>query len=64
MGTPRLLTWRTEYIATIQKYRAENRNFVFLDGTWFDTHDGITRGWVEDASKCKLDTPPRGKRIG
>jgi hypothetical protein len=40
MGTARLLTWRTEYIATIQKYKAENRNIVFLDGTWFDTHDG------------------------
>jgi hypothetical protein len=27
-------------------------------------HDGITRGWVEDASKCKLDTSPcQGKRI-
>jgi hypothetical protein len=38
METPRLLTWRTEYIATIQKYRAENRNIVFLDETWFDTH--------------------------
>jgi hypothetical protein len=38
METLRLLTWRTEYIATIQKYRAENRNIVFLDETWFDTH--------------------------
>jgi hypothetical protein len=64
METPRLLTWRTEYIPTIQKNRAENRKIVFLDETWFDTHDVITRGWVEDASKCKLDTPPcRGKRI-
>lgn len=64
MQTPRLITWRTEYIRKIRQFRSENRNIVYLDETWYDTHDVITRGWVDDSKKCRLDTPvARGKRI-
>jgi transposase len=64
METPRLLTWRTEYISKIRKYREEGRNIVYLDETWFDTHDVLSKGWMDNSGKCCLDTPvSRGKRI-
>jgi transposase len=29
-----------------------------LDETWFDTHDVISRGWVDNSGRCFLETPP------
>jgi hypothetical protein len=62
--SPRLLTWRTKYISKIRKYREKGRNIVYLDETWFDNHDVLLKGWMDDSGKCYLDTPvSRGKRI-
>jgi hypothetical protein len=34
------------------------------DETWYDTHDVLKKGWVDDSGKCRLITPPsRGKRL-
>jgi hypothetical protein len=62
--SPRLLAWRTEYISKIRKYREKGRNVVYLDKTWFDNHDVLSKGWMDNSGKCYLDTPvSRGKRI-
>jgi hypothetical protein len=64
METQRLIRWRTEFISIIRKYRAEGRKITYLDETWFDTHDVISRGWVDNSGRCFLETPPsRGKRL-
>lgn len=64
METDRICKWRYNYLSDITKYREENRNIFYLDETWYDTHDIIEKGWVDDSKKCKLDTPSsRGKRI-
>ncbi|KAI4461517.1 thap domain [Holotrichia oblita] len=32
--------------------------------TWYDTHDTICKGWVDNSATCQLDAPvSRGKRI-
>jgi hypothetical protein len=64
MESPRLLTWRTEYISKIRKYREEDSNIGYLDETWFDNPDVLSKGWMDNSGKCCLDTPvSRGKRI-
>jgi hypothetical protein len=62
--SPRSLAWRTEYISKIRKYREKGRNVVYLDETWFDNLDVLSKGWMDNSGKCYLDTPvSRGKRI-
>jgi hypothetical protein len=35
-----------------------------LDETWFDTHEVLMKGWVDDSGKWQLNVPPaRGKRV-
>jgi hypothetical protein len=64
METERLRVLRTQYINEIRRYRSENRNIVYIDETWYDTHDIVKMGWVDKTNKCILDTPPsRGKRV-
>jgi hypothetical protein len=59
METQPLIRWRTEFISIIRKYRAEGRKIFYLDETWFDTHEVISRGWVDNSDRCFLETPPR-----
>lgn len=64
MESPRLQKWRYEYLTTVQKYRAENRPIIYLDETWYDTHDTVSKGWVDSSGRCKTKAPSnKGKRI-
>lgn len=64
METSRLRQWRFDYLSKIDNFRQENRSIFYLDETWFDTHDTVKKGWVNNSPKCKLDVPSsRGKRI-
>lgn len=64
MESSRIVILRQNYLREIKKYRELNRNIVYLDETWFDTHDTVKYGWVDDSKKCVLNTPcSRGKRI-
>jgi transposase len=64
MESERLKVWRTKFIQNIRQYRQEGRLIVYLDETWYDTHDVLKKGWVDDSGKCRLITPPsRGKRL-
>lgn len=64
MESQRLREWRHQYITAIQQYRSENRPIIYLDETWYDTHDTSKKGWI-DASKHSTTKAPsnKGKRI-
>lgn len=64
MESHRIVAHRQEYLRKIQEYRQGKREIVYLDETWFDTHDVVEYGWVDDSSNCKLNGPcSRGKRV-
>ena len=64
METERLRKHRVEFIRTIRQYRNAGRNIVYLDETWFDTHEVSRKGWIDYSGKCVLNIPPaRGKRV-
>ncbi|XP_050519440.1 uncharacterized protein LOC126893369 [Diabrotica virgifera virgifera] len=40
------------------------RNIVYLDETWYDTHDTVKKGWKNNNKKCSVALPSnKGKRI-
>lgn len=62
MESQRIRSWRIKYLENIKLYREEGKSIYYLDETWYDTHDFVKRGWVDD--NCVLDVPPsRGKRL-
>lgn len=64
MESQRLRTWRFNFLQEIKKYRSENRSIIYLDETWFDTHDTVSKGWVDSSKNCKTKAPSnKGKRI-
>lgn len=64
MESTRLKKWRYEYITSIRKYRSENRPIIYLDETWFDTHETPSKGWSDSSGKCTTKAPSnKGKRI-
>lgn len=64
MESQRLRQWRFDYLKSIKKYRLENRPIIYLDETWFDTHDTPAKGWVDPSGKCQTKAPSnKGKRI-
>jgi hypothetical protein len=64
MKTPRLKKHRMEYITQIRQFRQEDREIVYLDVTWYDSHDVVKKGCSDGTSNCVLNTPPsRGKSI-
>lgn len=59
-----IVRWKYDYLRTIEDYRKNGRPIIYLDETWYDTHDTRNKGWVDDSNSCKLDVPHnRGKRI-
>lgn len=64
MESQRIVKLRAEYLRKIKDYREDNRNIVYLDETWFDTHAVVQYGWVDNSTNCSLNTPcSRGKRV-
>lgn len=64
MESPRIQKLRHEYLIKIKQFRDEGRFICYLDETWYDTHDTVKKGWVDNSQDCLLDVPPsRGKRI-
>ncbi|XP_050512932.1 uncharacterized protein LOC126888619 [Diabrotica virgifera virgifera] len=64
MEWQRIVQLRQEYLRKIKEYRQSNRLIIYLDDTWFDTHDVVKYGWVDNSQSCSLNTPcSRGKRI-
>lgn len=64
MESRRIVEIRQEYLRKIKEYRESNRTIIYLDETWFDTHDTVNFGWVDTTQKCTLNAPcSRGKRV-
>ena len=64
MESQHLVNLRQEYLRKIKEYRESNRHIIYLDETWFDTHDVVQYGWVDETQNCSLNAPSsRGKRI-
>ncbi|CAH1969158.1 unnamed protein product [Acanthoscelides obtectus] len=58
MESSRIVELRQEFL------HKQKRNLIYLDSTWYDTHDVVQYGWVDDSNKCILNAPcNRGKRI-
>lgn len=64
MESQRIIILRNEYLNKIDEARRQNRFIVYLDETWYDTHDIAKKGWSDQSAKCLVNAPPnRGKRI-
>lgn len=64
MESSRIISLRNEYIRNIMEYRKMKRNIVYLDETWYDTHDTVKKGWKNNNKKCSVALPSnKGKRI-
>lgn len=64
MESERLRKWRLKYLTSIKQYRLENRPIIYLDETWFDTHDTPKNEWKTFSKKCQTKAPSnKGKRI-
>lgn len=64
MESRRIVDIRQEYLRKIKEYRESNRTIIYLDETWFDTHDTVSYGWVDTTQNCSLNAPcSRGKRV-
>ncbi|CAH2010623.1 unnamed protein product [Acanthoscelides obtectus] len=64
MKSSRIVELRQEFLHKVKIYREQKRNLIYLDETWYDTHDVVQYGWVDDSNKCILNAPcNRGKRI-
>ncbi|CAH1987669.1 unnamed protein product [Acanthoscelides obtectus] len=64
MESSRIVELRQEFLHKVKIYREQKRNLIYLDETWYDTHDVVQYGWVDDSNKCILNAPcNRGKRI-
>jgi transposase len=64
METSRLKKLREEFITNIRLKRSAGKSIVYLDETWFDTHDTLKKGYRDDSQNCATNTPcSRGKRL-
>ncbi|KAI4462802.1 hypothetical protein MML48_4g00017193 [Holotrichia oblita] len=64
MESPRIQRLRDEYLTQLKTFRDENRFICYLDETWYDSHDSVKKGWLDDSEMCQIDFPvSSGKRI-
>lgn len=64
MEAPRIVALRHRFLRQIAQVRAQGKNIVYLDETWFDTHTVPSRLWSDGSDQCIVDVPAtRGKRL-
>lgn len=64
MESRKISEWRARYLKEIHEIRKKNLPIIYLDETWFDSHDTVNKGWTDGSGKCAMNVPPsRGKRI-
>ena len=62
--SPRLVAWRYKQIIKVQKYREDGYLIVYLDKTWFVSHDAVHMLWSNGTKSCSLSgPPPRRKQV-
>ena len=47
MECRRIVAWRYEYLRKIEKLRSEGYLIVYIDETWFDSHDTTRKIWSD-----------------
>ena len=63
MKSPRLVAWRYKYLINVHKYHEDGYLIVYLDKTWFVSHDTVRMLCSASAKSCYLSgPPPKGKR--
>lgn len=60
LKSPRLRKSREHYLKEISKVRVEGKVIVYLDETWYDTHDVKSKGLSDGTPQCYLKTPVSG----
>ena len=63
MESQRLREWRLRYLTALKQFREENRPIIYLDETWFDTHDTPRKGWNDSSKKCQTKAPSHPSRL-
>ena len=64
MEIPRIAARRYEYLRKTRKLRAEGFLPVFIDETWYDTHDVVRKAWSDNSGRCNFSKfILKGKRI-
>ena len=57
MESARIVAWRYRYLNRINQLRANGYKCIFLDETWFDTHDVVKKDWDDGCCSCTLKDP-------
>ena len=64
MKSPRLVAWRYKYLINVHKYHEDGYLIVYLDETWFVSHDAVRMLRSDSTKSSSLSEPPlRGKRV-
>ena len=64
MESSRIVAWRYKYLNRLNQLRSAGYRIIFLDETWYDTHDVVKKGWDDGSCCCCLQSPvSRAKRI-
>ncbi|CAH1954533.1 unnamed protein product [Acanthoscelides obtectus] len=50
MESFRIVELRQECLHKVKIYREQKINLIYLDETWYDTHDVVQYGWVDDSN--------------
>ena len=64
MESMTIVAWRYKYLLEIEKYRSQGYLIVYLDETWFDSHDTVKKIWTDCTKESALSAPvSKGKRV-
>ncbi|PSN46425.1 hypothetical protein C0J52_15361 [Blattella germanica] len=64
MESARIVTWMYSSLNRLNELRTAACPIIFIDETWYDTHDLVRKGWDDGICSCCLQAPSsRGKRI-
>ena len=64
MKSRRLVAWRYKYLINVHKNHEDDYLIVYLDETWFVSHDTVRMLWSDSTKSCSLSGAPlRGKRV-
>lgn len=57
MESVRIVARSYNYLQRLNILRSEGFQIVFLDETWYDTHDVVRKGWDDGTCNCILKFP-------
>ena len=64
MKSRRLVAWRYKYLINVHKNHEDDYLIVYLDETWFVSHDTVRMLWSDSTKRSSLSEPPlRGKQV-